>query len=110
MGCATTSSPHHRKGLPMLPELTPAVARALEAAQVYARQRGSLEVQPIDLLHGLLEEDEGRAAVLVVGAGLDPAAYRRSRAERTAPGEPEPPPLPLHPLTYSSLRQARAVA
>ena len=94
----------------MLPEMTPAVVRALEAAQVYARQRGSPEVQPIDLLHGLLEEDEGRAALLVVGAGLDHAAYRRSLADRPAPPQQDQPPLPLHPLTYASLREARALA
>jgi thiamine-phosphate pyrophosphorylase len=41
---------------------------------------------------------------------MDHAAYRRSLADRPPPAGPDELPLPLHPLTYSSLRQARAVA
>jgi thiamine-phosphate pyrophosphorylase len=93
----------------MLPDMTPAVARALEAAQRHARARGAATVQPLDVLHGLLEEGEGRAALLAVGAGLDHAAYRRG-----VPTPPEPPPgtpaLELHPVTYAALRQARELA
>jgi thiamine-phosphate pyrophosphorylase len=93
----------------MLPELTPAVARALEAAQRHARARGGDSVQPLDLLHGLLEEEEGRAAVLAVGAGLDHAAYRRDVGTPPAPpsGSPD---LDLHPDTHAALRHAGMLA
>ena len=47
-------------------DLTPAVSRALEAAQRYADTR---ELQPLHLVLGLLEEEEGRAAHL--GTALD---------------------------------------
>jgi thiamine-phosphate pyrophosphorylase len=56
------------------PSYTPAAARALESA---ARRSGSEPgepVRPVDLLLALLEEDEGRAATVLRGAGLDPAA------------------------------------
>jgi len=47
----------------MIPESTPAVLRALERAQRYAAGRGAAQGEPLDLLHGLLEEEEGHAAV-----------------------------------------------
>jgi thiamine-phosphate pyrophosphorylase len=62
----------------MLPELTPAVTRALEAAERSARIRGASAIEPGDLLHGLLEEEEGRAAVLLERLGLDVANIRAS--------------------------------
>lgn len=62
----------------MLPELTLAVARAVEASQLRAQWRGAAAVQPYDLLYGLLQEEEGRAAVLLVSAGADLAAIRAS--------------------------------
>jgi thiamine-phosphate pyrophosphorylase len=81
----------------MLPELTPAVARALQCAQRDARRHGSPDVRPEHLLHGLLEEEEGRASVLLAHAGLDPAIARRVLAERPPLGPPRPgeTPLPL---------------
>jgi thiamine-phosphate pyrophosphorylase len=93
----------------VLPDLTPAVARALEAAQRHARVRGGADVQPLDLLHGLLEEEEGRAAVLAIGAGLDHAAYRRAVGTPPAP-PPGSPDLDLHPDTHAALQQAGTLA
>src|SRR5262249_29647201 len=93
----------------MHPDLTPAVARAVEAAQRYARARGAAAVQPLDLLHGLLEEEEGGAAVLAIGAGLDHAAYRRQA------GTPSELPaastaLELHSDAQAALEQAGELA
>jgi thiamine-phosphate pyrophosphorylase len=89
----------------MLPDLTPAVSRALEAAQRHAHARGGASVQPLDLLHGLLEEEEGRAALLVIGAGLDHAAYRRQVGTPPAP-PPGSADLELHPETHAALQDA----
>ncbi len=61
----------------MIPETTPAVARALRAAQALALADRSAEVGTLHLLHGLLIEEEGRAASLLIEAGLDWPAYRR---------------------------------
>jgi thiamine-phosphate pyrophosphorylase len=68
----------------MLPELTPAVERAVEVARVLARQVGAADVQPLHLLHGLLAEEEGRAATLLRSAGADPAAARAVLADHAA--------------------------
>src|SRR5687767_12040965 len=64
----------------MLPEMTEAVTRALEAARSWAARAGANEVRPIDLLCGLTDEEEGRAAVLLAEAGLDVAGFRKSLA------------------------------
>ena len=45
-------------------EYTPALSLALERASSYARRRSLLVIEPVHLLHGLLAEAEGRAAVL----------------------------------------------
>jgi thiamine-phosphate pyrophosphorylase len=92
----------------MIPDLTPAVGRALEAAQRHARGRGSAAVEPVDLLHALLEEEEGRAAVLLGDAGLDPA-YRQSMAAPPAAG-PGTPALELHTDAWAALEHARGLA
>src|SRR5438445_3314847 len=60
----------------MNPDYTPAVTRALEAARRWAQSSGSEAVQPLHLLLGLLDEEEGRVATVLVGAGLDLAAVR----------------------------------
>jgi thiamine-phosphate pyrophosphorylase len=56
-------------------DMTPAVARALEIAQQWARHEQA-EVQPRHLLQGLLEEEEGRPWLLLTQAGLDPRHIR----------------------------------
>jgi thiamine-phosphate pyrophosphorylase len=92
----------------MIPDFTPAVVRALESAQRRARARGAASVEPVDLLHGLLEEEEGRAAALAVAAGLDHAAYRR------AAGTPDlmvqSAELEMHPDSLTALALARQFA
>jgi thiamine-phosphate pyrophosphorylase len=91
----------------MLPEMTPAVSRAVDAAQRYAQGRQAAAVEPVDLLHALLEEDEGRAALLLIGAGLDYAAYRGAIG---APPPAEGEPLELHAEAYTALATARSLA
>jgi thiamine-phosphate pyrophosphorylase len=71
----------------MLPELTPAVERAVAAARELA---GAADVRTIHLLHGLLAEEEGRAATLLRGAGADPTAARARLAELAAREPPAP--------------------
>src|SRR5262249_55826388 len=92
----------------MLPNLTPAVAHALEAAQEYAHRVGAAEVEPLHLLHALLREEEGRASVLLKEAGLDVAGFRATAAG----GDASPPaaPLPLSPATERLLASARQLA
>jgi thiamine-phosphate pyrophosphorylase len=94
-------------------ELTPAVARAFQAAQVWARRQGALVVQPEHLLHGLLQEEEGRAATLLTAAGLDAASARAALAETdralTSPHAAEAP-LPHSPESQSVLATARELA
>jgi thiamine-phosphate pyrophosphorylase len=94
----------------MLPELTPAVTRALEAARLHAAGAGSGQVAPLHLLTGLLEEEEGRAAALAVAAGLDLGAFRDALGGRrdAAPAGPEP--RPLHPQVVEALDQAHSLA
>jgi thiamine-phosphate pyrophosphorylase len=91
----------------MLPELTPAVARALEAAQRWARHLNARELQPEHVLHGLLEE-EGRAAGLVRAARLDWAAYRQAFGLPSL--GPIADPLPMDASTRMALDRARDLA
>jgi thiamine-phosphate pyrophosphorylase len=91
----------------MFPEMTPAVSRAVEAAQRYARARNATAVQPVDLLHALLEEDEGRATILLIAAGLDYAAYRDTVGMPPATAEA---PLELHPEAHAVIATARKLA
>jgi thiamine-phosphate pyrophosphorylase len=54
----------------IIPNLSPAVTRALDVAQRLAHSLNACEVQPVHLLQVLLEEEEGRAALLLAHAGL----------------------------------------
>lgn len=95
----------------MLPELTPAVARALEWAQRRAGHSGVTEVPPLYLLHALLAEEEGRATELVQAAGLDAPAFRASFAVADFSPSSEPvPEIALHPRAHSALFAARELA
>ena len=60
----------------MLPEMTPAVARAIEMAKMKAVAWDRGEVRPEDLIGGLLSEMEGRAAELLARAGADVESCR----------------------------------
>lgn len=96
----------------ILPDLTPAVARALDAAQEWARCLGDQEVQPLHLLLGLLDEEEGKAALLLARFGAPAAVIRQSFAghHRAATGQPDEPPLPLSPQTQAIVHSAREAA
>jgi thiamine-phosphate pyrophosphorylase len=61
----------------MIPDLTPAVARALGLAPGYALAAGAVAVEPVHLLHALLVEEEGRAYELLARAGLIPDRHRQ---------------------------------
>jgi thiamine-phosphate pyrophosphorylase len=90
-------------------DMTPAVTRALEIAQRWARHEQT-EVQPRHLLQGLLEEEEGRAWLLLTQAGLDPRQIRQP----LPPGESEDTfsldPPATSPVTSSILRRARGLS
>src|SRR5262245_44151410 len=92
-------------------EYTPAVLRALEAAQVHARAAAASEVRLAHLLAALLEDDEARVAVLLTSVGLDLAAVRRSLTSTPSGEQPVgQPPLPLAQETMTVLRAAREPA
>jgi thiamine-phosphate pyrophosphorylase len=92
----------------MLFDLTPAVSRAVEAARRYAHGRSRAGVRPVDLLHGLLEEEEGRAALLALDAGLDRAAYLRQRGPAVPAAEA--PALELDSEARAALEAAQNLA
>jgi thiamine-phosphate pyrophosphorylase len=96
----------------MFSSLTPAVARALQAAQEWAHRQGSPDVRPQHLLQGLLEEEEGRTATLLAQAGLDPAGLRAKLAQAPAGTTtlPTETPLPLSPAAETVLARARELA
>jgi thiamine-phosphate pyrophosphorylase len=95
-----------------LPDCTPAVARALEAAEDYARRLGATELQPLHLLRGLVDEEEGRAALLLTRAGVAPAALKQALAEsdQAAAYPPSASPLPVSPRTQEIVQDAREMA
>lgn len=96
----------------MLSDVTPAVDRALQAAQTWARRLGALAVEPEHLLHGLLDEEEGRAAALLTQAGLDVSDVRRLAADRVAgaTAADDNGPLPLSAEVRAILDDARRQA
>jgi thiamine-phosphate pyrophosphorylase len=59
-------------------DFTAAATRALEAARLYAGRVDAAQVQPLHLLQGLLEEEEGLAANLLAGAGVKVAILRHN--------------------------------
>jgi thiamine-phosphate pyrophosphorylase len=94
----------------MLPEMTPAVARAVEAAWRCARARGAAAVEALDLLHGLLLEEEGRAAVLLIHAGGDLAHIRRQFPVAEAPAHPHDMPLAFDAISQDVMLRATELA
>ncbi|MFO0876662.1 MAG: thiamine phosphate synthase [Gemmataceae bacterium] len=87
----------------MLPTLTPAVSRAIEAAAQFLE--GAPARDPLHLLHGLLDEEFGAAAALAMEAGLDYDRYRASRSLQ--PGADD---APLSSTAESLLYRAREIA
>jgi thiamine-phosphate pyrophosphorylase len=94
----------------MLEPHTPAVARALEAAPDLARTQGAAHTEPVHLFLGLIREEEGRAALLLAGAGLAPADAQRALAARAAAGPPPAERPPHGELTEQVLSGARELA
>ncbi len=99
----------------MHPPSTPAVARALDVARLYAHGQGAAAVGPGHLLDALLEEEEGRAAQLAVAAGLAYEAYRSARGPRpssllSSSLEGQAPALPMTELLRDALRLAGELA
>ncbi len=97
----------------MFHEPTPAVARALEAAQRWARARRAPAVTPRHLFLGLLDESEGRPVAWLTAHGLDLAAWR---ARQTIPDEsasaipPGSEPLPFDLDAERARQQAHGLA
>lgn len=60
----------------MTEDATPAVERALAAAQAWARRLGAPAVQPRHLMLGMLDENEGAATALLAACGLDIVGWR----------------------------------
>jgi thiamine-phosphate pyrophosphorylase len=73
-------------------EISPAVERVAAAARSRA---GGRAVRPADWLHGLLDDDDGRPAGVVVAAGTSPVAVREALAGEGAESEPAPPDVEL---------------
>jgi thiamine-phosphate pyrophosphorylase len=84
-------------------DITPAAARALEAAQRWARLDNSA-VLPAHLLQGLLLEEEGRPWLLLAQAGLDPQRVRRQEH----PGDADA--FALEPALHETAREVLARA
>ncbi len=63
----------------MLPEVTPAVARALAAAAGHARAEGAAAAETVHILCGLLAEEEGSAFLAAAAAGLNHRGLRCAR-------------------------------
>lgn len=59
----------------MTREMTPALVLAWNRAAEIARREGRTEIDPLDLLRGLLAEDEGHAVQSLVAGGLDFASW-----------------------------------
>jgi thiamine-phosphate pyrophosphorylase len=93
----------------MADEWTPAVSRAIAAAQAWAQGAGAESVDPLLLLHGLLVEEEGRPATLATKAGLDWSAYRQAAPVPTVE-TPSTTAAPLGRTATKALDRARQLA
>lgn len=81
-------------------ETSPGVERAMEAARRWARQAGSADVRLVDLILGLLDEEEGRPWAMLERLGLSVEQVRDALARL-------PIAVPV-PVMASVLREARA--
>jgi thiamine-phosphate pyrophosphorylase len=93
------------------PELTPAASRALHGARQWAGRLSAAKIQPRHLLLALVDEEEGRAARLLVRLGLSPSALRQALAPEAAAADlVTAAALPMDESISTILRQARHVA
>jgi thiamine-phosphate pyrophosphorylase len=89
-------------------DFTAAASRALEAARLYAGRVDAGQVQPLHLLQGLLEEEEGLAAKLLAGAGVKVAILRHNlNCSLSAESEPTSEGLTLSSEVEAIVSQAR---
>jgi thiamine-phosphate pyrophosphorylase len=89
-------------------DFTPAAVRALEAAQHFALRSKAAQVQPLHLLQGLLEEEEGMAATLLAGAGVNVAILRHNlHCTHASENVTESAVLPLSAEAEAVVNQAR---
>ena len=69
-------------------EFTPALRIAWNRASRIAADAGRTAIEPLDLLRGLLAEDEGHAAQRLAGAGLSLSAWQsRHPGDTELPGD-----------------------
>jgi thiamine-phosphate pyrophosphorylase len=66
----------------MAHELSPAVERARDAARRWADRRGDQLVRLGDWMLGLIEEDEGKPAMLLARLGVEPGVVRDALIDR----------------------------
>ncbi|MDB5309666.1 MAG: thiE [Gemmataceae bacterium] len=74
-------------------QTSPGVERAVQRAGAWAERLGATEVRLADLVLGLLDEEEGRPAVLLERLGLVPADVRQSIVSLPLTKYPPAPPL-----------------
>ncbi|MBX9626701.1 MAG: thiamine phosphate synthase [Gemmataceae bacterium] len=74
-------------------DASPGVGRAVTAAEARANAHGTAGLRLADLILGLLNEEEGRPAVLVERLGLDPGRVRDALANLTDESSPPAPPV-----------------
>jgi thiamine-phosphate pyrophosphorylase len=91
-------------------DCTPAVVRALEAADQWARRQAKNEILPIHVLAGLVEEEEGQAAVMLARLGPAPASVRAAFGSGGDMVLKDAPRLPLADLSLQALSRARELA
>src|SRR5438067_11327328 len=71
---------------------SPGVERAVEGGREWARRLRSAAVRPVDLVLALLDEDEGRPAVLLERLGLAVADVHQRLLDQASPTDPAAPP------------------
>jgi thiamine-phosphate pyrophosphorylase len=80
-------------------------------AQTFARRLGAAEVEPVHVFHGLLEEQEGHAALLLTRARVSTAVIDQlAESHLDVPAQPSDSPLPLSSQTEEILHHARQIA
>src|SRR4051812_30758396 len=95
--------------LAMKIDYSPAVEIALHRAVVQASMAGASQIGPMDMLRGLLEEEEGQAVALVLAAGVEMAKLRALFPPLPGSGA-EAGDLPLAPAATQILAYARELA
>ena len=91
-------------------ELSPAMQLAFDRARHLALRDRAAEVNARHLLTGLLAEEEGKAAALLLDVGTD---WPRLQSKLGLPVEIDaalPPDLPLHPALERAMAAARELA